>query len=609
MNHHHSMLSGSFNYTLLSLAIMCVSAYTMFSLIHSQGLWGRALRLNVFMGGAAVFALGLWAMHVISLLGSDYMISLNWRMAAAYICAAVLAYAALLNLRSAARYRGRLLVASLLAALSAVWLHYLAMFSGDVASYAINWGLVLLSFGINFLGAILSFYWSERRQSPRKYASSLLLGSSNMAMHLIGMEALQIEYSTVLTTEMLNRYLMVLVFLVGFATLIILCFSLAIWASSRNFVLMNERYKLLVENSLDTIALIAEDKWEFMNQSGLLMFEAQSKEELYGQPIYTLLDEKHHEWVRAWLANEENEPLLHMETPSRAVELEWRSLQGKPLSTEIVRTSTTHSGKLVTQVIIRDISERKKNEELQLNSEKLYIAGQLAAGIAHEIRNPLTALKGFLHLIASGRAVNKNYYDIMKSELTRIESIVSELLMLSKPQAAQLRHGDIRQLLAETIALLDAQANLHHVTIDYKPCSQPLWIYGVPDQIKQVFINVIKNAIEAMPSGGYVKVRTYLQEGKRVRVHIEDEGGGITKEQLAKMGQPFYTTKEKGTGLGLMVSYKIINNHQGSIAADSRLGLGTTFFITLPYAQPGKVTSIHSATQAQEHIPVFSKVE
>jgi signal transduction histidine kinase len=316
-----------------------------------------------------------------------------------------------------------------------------------------------------------------------------------------------------------------------------------------------------------------------MNRAGFRMFEVQSEKDIIGKGIYSLLDEKHHSEMAAWLESvQDNEA-----APIKPIELQWRTVQGTLLHTEMVRVNTTFSGKQIEQVIIRDISERKKNEELLINSEKLYVAGQLAAGIAHEIRNPLTSLKGFLQLIASGRGNKDNFYDIMKSELVRIESIVSELLMLSKPQIYELAFKDTRQMMTDTVNLLETQAILHNVIIEFQAGSKPLWVMGVENQLKQVFINVLKNAIEAMPDGGVVTISMSHDEDGAVNIRIQDQGSGISKEQLSKIGQPFYTTKDKGTGLGLMVTYKIVDNHQGQITAESELGIGTTFIIRLPY--------------------------
>jgi len=132
---------------------------------------------------------------------------------------------------------------------------------------------------------------------------------------------------------------------------------------------------------------------------------------------------------------------------------------------------------------------------------------------------------------------------------------------------------------------LESQAILHNITIETKAGPEPLWVYGVSTQIKQVFINIIKNAIEAMKDGGIIRI-DLSREGDYVLVRITDQGPGISEEQIAKIGQPFYTTKEKGTGLGLMVSYKIVDNHQGNIQVHSKPGEGATFEIRFPYRCP-----------------------
>jgi signal transduction histidine kinase len=157
--------------------------------------------------------------------------------------------------------------------------------------------------------------------------------------------------------------------------------------------------------------------------------------------------------------------------------------------------------------------------------------------------------------------------------------------MLSKPQVYELTYQDMRVMMRDTVTLLETQAILHNIAIEAEYGNDPLWIYGVENQVKQVFINVIKNAIEAMIDGGSIGIKL-SRESDGVFVRIRDEGPGIGEDQLAKMGQPFYTTKEKGTGLGLMVSYKIVDNHQGKIDVKSEIGKGTLFEIMLPFRYP-----------------------
>ncbi|WP_243298323.1 PAS domain-containing sensor histidine kinase [Bacillus litorisediminis] len=233
--------------------------------------------------------------------------------------------------------------------------------------------------------------------------------------------------------------------------------------------------------------------------------------------------------------------------------------------------------------IFRDVTERLEMQEQLRKSDTLNVVGELAAGIAHEIRNPMTALKGFIQLLQSSvKEDHSMYFNVITSELQRIESIITEFLVLAKPQAVHYLKKDIVQIMKETLELLHAQAMMHNVqfqTIFYRDIPK---IYCEPNQLKQVFINIIKNAIEAMPKGGVITVTIQKYINHTIRISIRDEGSGISKERLKKLGEPFYTTKERGTGLGLMVSYKIIEEHSGLIEVESEVGDGTVFHIILP---------------------------
>ncbi len=234
--------------------------------------------------------------------------------------------------------------------------------------------------------------------------------------------------------------------------------------------------------------------------------------------------------------------------------------------------------------ISEDMTDQKNTLELLHKSEMLSAVGQLAAGIAHEIRNPLTALKGFTKLL--DRDTNKKQYtQIMTSELERIETIISELLMLARPQKLHFEIVDVVRVLQDVIMLLDPQTLLNNVEIVTKIAPDIPPIRCIQNQLKQVFINLIKNGIEAMPRGGDLIIKVRLNEDNDIWISFIDHGVGIPEEKIAKLGSPFYTTKEDGTGLGLMVSYKIIENHQGEIKIHSVLGKGSTVDIILKSAK------------------------
>lgn len=233
--------------------------------------------------------------------------------------------------------------------------------------------------------------------------------------------------------------------------------------------------------------------------------------------------------------------------------------------------------------ITRDITDRKEVEEMMVRSEKLSVAGQLAAGIAHEIRNPLTSLKGFLQLLQAGVEAKSDYYKIMEDEIQKIETITSELLFISKPMTDHKKNEKVSPLLKDVIILLSSQAKMAGIEISLNIIDDPV-IMCDRSQIKQIFINLIKNAIESMKSGGKVEVNI-KQDNKRNRCIIDviDEGEGISPEIIHKLTEPFFTTKKNGTGLGLMITNEILQRHGGRLdiyIAENKKG--SHFQVSLP---------------------------
>ncbi|CAH0155077.1 Sporulation kinase E [Peribacillus simplex] len=234
--------------------------------------------------------------------------------------------------------------------------------------------------------------------------------------------------------------------------------------------------------------------------------------------------------------------------------------------------------------IFRDVSKNLEMQEQIRKSDTLNVVGELAAGIAHEIRNPMTALKGFIQLLEDGvKGEFSTYFHVITSEIKRIETIITEFLVLAKPQALKIFKQDVHTILRETLELLAAQALLENIQFETDFEVDEFKVLCEANQLKQVFINIIKNALEVMPDGGSVHIKTSRFSKKYVCISITDQGMGISTEMLKKLGEPFYTTKDRGTGLGLMVSYKIIEEHNGYIEVESEVGKGTSFHIYLPF--------------------------
>jgi two-component system, sporulation sensor kinase A len=235
-------------------------------------------------------------------------------------------------------------------------------------------------------------------------------------------------------------------------------------------------------------------------------------------------------------------------------------------------------------VVGRNVTDRVKNEAAIRNLDRLSIIGQLAAGVAHEIRNPLTALKGFSKLMQDNPNHEKreDYLAIIMTELNRIDMIVNEFMSLAKPQAVKYERNNLISIIESTIQVLHPQALLHNVEIEMENTVDYVDVFCNAQQLKQVFVNFLKNAIESMPFGGKIQIRITFTENRTVVVSIIDDGVGIEKERLRLLGTPFYTTKDKGIGLGLTVSNKIIQEHKGFMRIESEKEEGTRVIVEFP---------------------------
>ncbi|MDL0434852.1 MULTISPECIES: PAS domain S-box protein [unclassified Niallia] len=235
--------------------------------------------------------------------------------------------------------------------------------------------------------------------------------------------------------------------------------------------------------------------------------------------------------------------------------------------------------------IRNDITERKRTEEILHRQDKLAAVGQLAAGIAHEIRNPLTSIKGYTEFLSMDETETdrQELFSIVLEEIERVNSIVEEFMLLSKPTSASLEKKEIIPIIANVLSILDYQLRKSKVQVDFTFDDSEARLECDENKLKQVFLNFIKNAVEAMPSGGSLKIAVKTT-AKSIDVLLQDTGIGMDKDQLQKLGEPFFTTKKEGTGLGLLVSFKIIENFKGKVYIESEKNKGTSFHITFPKA-------------------------
>lgn len=224
-----------------------------------------------------------------------------------------------------------------------------------------------------------------------------------------------------------------------------------------------------------------------------------------------------------------------------------------------------------------------KREENMLRAEKLRVVGELAAGMAHEIRNPMTTVKGFLQISKENSYNIQPYYELLMMEVTRVSELTSELLQFSKPHAGDVRIIHLQESIQRAVSLAESEANFYSHLICYEPNAEELYVRMDRDKLVQVLLNLIKNAFDAMPIPGTVTITAIRSEDECV-IEVSDTGKGMTKEELTQIFNPFFTTKETGTGLGLSICHKIMNDHGGSIEVSSREQHGTVFRLALPLA-------------------------
>ncbi|WP_276354768.1 two-component system sensor histidine kinase NtrB [Cohnella caldifontis] len=239
-------------------------------------------------------------------------------------------------------------------------------------------------------------------------------------------------------------------------------------------------------------------------------------------------------------------------------------------------------------VSVKDVSEYKQIEQAAFQNDKLAMLGKIAAAIAHEIRNPLTSIRGFIQLLLPYlKEIGKqDYAKIILSEIDRANDIIYEFLNSSKPTAPMKQTVLVGLLLKEMILLSESEAHMKDCELNCEIFDPYLTVAIDVKQIKQVLLNIIKNAMDAIHEvGDGRKGRIDVsarREGKFALISIRDNGKGMDRMTLSRLFDPFFTTKEAGTGLGLSVSYRIINNHGGTIHVESQLGEGTEFMIYLP---------------------------
>ena len=357
-----------------------------------------------------------------------------------------------------------------------------------------------------------------------------------------------------------------------------------------------------IKISWENILTSLEDGVMLIDQSGKVSFVNQAAETLTEIPASQLLHQPHTLLFKknGWLIGMVNKSRPPHQIASRG-EGDLTSRRGRrvPVSVTVSPLQDRYGRPLGSVLVLRDLTRRKELEEDLKRSDRLAQLGTLAAGLAHEIKNPLGGIRGAAQLMkreVGSNAALAQYADIVVREADRVNLLIEGLLDLTRPATLHLGPLNIHELLEEVL-LLEREAVADWdiaVKKSFDPSLPP--IMGDRAQLTQVFLNLVKNAFQAMNGKGCLNIATRMEtdfhireQGKKrnqfIWVDVEDDGPGIREEDLQHIFSPFFTTKNNGSGLGLAVCHRIINEHGGLIRVESREGAGATFKVSLLVAE------------------------
>ncbi|EFC1526878.1 two-component system sensor histidine kinase AtoS [Escherichia ruysiae] len=342
---------------------------------------------------------------------------------------------------------------------------------------------------------------------------------------------------------------------------------------------------LIIENAADgVIAIDRQGDVTTMNPAAEVITGYQ-RHELVGQPYSMLFDNtQFYSPVLDTLEHGTEHVALEISFPGRDRTIE--------ISVTTSRIHNTHGEMIGALVIFSDLTARKETQRRMAQAERLATLGELMAGVAHEVRNPLTAIRGYVQILRQQTTdpIHQEYLSVVLKEIDSINKVIQQLLDFSRPRHSQWQQVSLNALIEETLVLVQTAGVQARVDFISELDNELSPIIADRELLKQVLLNILINAVQAISARGKIRIRTWQYSDSQQAISIEDNGCGIDLSLQKKIFDPFFTTKASGTGLGLALSQRIINAHQGDIRVTSLPGYGATFTLILPINPQGNQT-------------------
>ncbi|AIF51662.1 ATP-binding protein [Pelosinus sp. UFO1] len=371
-----------------------------------------------------------------------------------------------------------------------------------------------------------------------------------------------------------------IILICGILRLIIASGTLLVYFEKTRMDLVNKevQYRLLAENAVDVIyrfRILPEVKFEYVSPS-VFAVTGYTSENFYTDS--QLFESLIHPDDLLLFKQYTNNPSLRNHLPFK-----YRLIH-KDKSTVYIEqnyhpTYDEIGNLVIREGILRDVTARDNLEQVAAHTDRMNLLGQMAANVAHEVRNPLTTIRGYLQMMVTKDELSnyRNRFTLMMEELDRANMIISEYLLLAKNKQAELKECSLNLIVDKLFPLIQADAAASNVLVklDLKEIST---LYLDENEIRQLLLNLVRNGVEAMPAGGELVICTDLEQDKIV-LSVKDQGTGLPAHVLENLGKPFITTKASGTGLGLPICYRIASKHNAVIAVKTN-DQGTTFFVS-----------------------------